>query len=918
MTHVWPLGAEITGLPALTQQTLQYLPGLAFNLVFYGLTAAVLWLTLGGRAGPFARRTGILVTAGLLAGLLIGFLALVLALVGWFSAASFYGLWAAALGLGLAHAVRSGRWRDALASWRAAAALPRWLPFLVLLWLLLYTRPFELVVGGRDPGIYVNTAAQIAAAGRLALPDPFFARLSSDDQTLLTWQPPWLPDFVPHKWPGFFWNAERAEVTPQFVYFYPALMAASYAVAGYEGALTVLPFISLLFALVLAELAEHIAGTAYPRVRWSAPVAALGLLLNPASYWFGRYANADVLFGLWVWAALLFWARTWAAERASHAESSSSLSGGPHDQAPPGMGGTQSKDAAREAAPGRAFSWTLAVLTFGAALLTKIDSWYIAPAVLVALLVYHPARGTLKSRVPWLAWMLVAACYLVMVARYSYPYMLGIIAGEGIGVPLDRRVAVALTGLYLVALTVAGLLPDVLRARRKGILSGEPHGQAAPGSGGTQSKDAPPTAVLPATTIAVAGLCLGLTLLFVWMLPSGVPVLRTLTILNTYLGPALLLAAALAIGQLIVRPDQGRVAWVLLAMFFTGGLFIITRTYWVDHPWAIRRAVSIAIPTLVLFAAWGVDAVRGALGGARRASQVVSIALAAALLLPLAWRALPIFQHMEVVGAQAELETLGTVFPPGAVILSDGSRLLDLFGPALSRNNREVLSYYGGEGRPAFTPALRDRVAALAAAEGRPFYFLTEGDAPPESETQVFAREWWEAWPEVRLLSRDAVQPLAVETTLLPLRVYRALPNAQAAASMGAVVGWYEAEALPGETGTRSRDAAAGNGWARVAAEPDASGALVYGPYERIAAGRYEAHFRLRYAAAGGTPPRLAVQAAAAGQLAAQDAPSAAAFTDVALPFALETADTVEFTVMYQGKGEIGLDRIEVVDVDGE
>ena len=35
-------------------------------------------------------------------------------------------------------------------------------------------------------------------------------------------------------------------------------------------------------------------------------------------------------------------------------------------------------------------------------------------------------------------------------------------------------------------------------------------------------------------------------------------------------------------------------------------------------------------------------------------------------------------------------------------------------------------------------------------------------------------------------------------------------------------------DSLPGETGTRSRDAAAGNGWARVAAEPDASGALVY------------------------------------------------------------------------------------------
>ncbi len=877
MTDVWPLCGEIAcqGLPALARQTFPNLPGLAFNLVFYGLTAALLWLSLGSRAGTFARRTGILVTAGLLAGLLIGFLALALALAGRFSPAGFYGLWAAALGLGLVHARRTGHWRSAIRSWQAAAPLPRWLWLLLLLWLLLYTRPFELVVGGRDPGIYVNTAAQIATAGRLALPDPFFARLGAEDQALLTWQPSWLADFVPHKWPGFFWNAERAEITPQFVYFYPALMAASYGVAGYGGALAVLPLISLLFALVLAELAEHISAAAHWGARWSAPAAALGLLLNPASYWFGRYANADLLFGLWVWAALLFWVRTEAADAGD--------------------------------ARGRAFSWTLAVLSFGAALLTKIDGWYIAPAVVAALLVYHPARGTLRSRVPWLAWALVAACYLVMVARYSYPYVLGTIVGEGVAVPFDGRLAVAVAGLYLAGLTVAGLLPTWLSPARLDALGRRLH------------------LSLRWQAAAVAGLCLGLALFFVWLLPSKVPVTRPLTILNAYLGPVMLLAAAAGIGQAIARPDKGRTAWVLLAVFFTSGLFIITRTSGNDHPWAIRRAVSVAIPALVLFAAWGVDAVRGALArgqgtGApdRPAHRIVSVALVAALLLPLAWRALPIFRHTEVAGAQAELETLETVFPPGAVILSDGSRLLNLFGPALSRNGREVLTYYGGEGRPAFTPALRERVAALAAAEGRPFYFLTEQDAPPESETLVYARAWWEAWPEVRLVNRTAPRPLAVETTVLPLRVYHALPAAQAMTAAGAVVGRYEAEALPGEIGGRSRDAAAGNGWARTADEARGGGTLVYGPYEPLAAGRYEAHFRLRYTGADGTPPRLAVQAAAAGRLAAQDAPPAAGYTDVTLPFALEAADTVEFTVMYQGEGEIWVDRVEVVDVDGE
>lgn len=865
MSDLWRLGGE-----ALFRQALQFLPGLAFNLAFYGLTAAALWLALAQHAGPFARRAGILVAAGLLAGLLIGFLALALALAGRFTPAGFYGLWAAALGLGLAHALRAGRWRAAVRGWRAASALPRWLPLLLLLWLLLYARPFELVVGGRDPGVYVNTAAQIAVTGRLALPDPFFARLTAEEQAALVWQPPRLPDLAPHKWPGFFWIAERAEVTPQFVYLYPALMAASYAAAGYGGALTLLPLASLLFALALAELAEQIAGGVRAGPRWAAAVAAFGLLLNPASYWFGRYANADLLLGLWVWAALLFWARAQAADA--------------------------------DAAADQAFSWTLAVLSFGAALLTKIDSWYIAPAAIAALLLYHPARGALRSRAPWLAWALIAAGYAVMVARYSYPYMLSIIAGEGIATPFDRRIAVAVIALYLAALTVVGLLPPWLSAARLAAL-----GQRLRLPRGWQAA-------------ALACLCLGLAAFFARTLPAHVSAMRQITILRLYLGPALLLAAAVGIGRALVRPDRERAAWVLLAAFFTSGLFIVARVYWSDHPWAIRRAVSVAIPALILFAAAGLDAIRGWLARALRTGEAdgwglrsAGVVLAAALLLPLAWRDIPIFRHMEVAGARAELALLETVFPPDAVILSDGSRLLNLFGPALGRSGREVLTAYGDESRAAFTPALRDRVAALAAAEGRPFYFLTEQDAPPVSNGLVFAREWWDEWQETRLVGRQAPQPLAVETATLPIRVYRALPAARTA---GAVVQRYEAEALPGQVGERSRDAGADNGWARAA---DAgSGALVYGPYERLAAGPYEAHFRLRYAGVDGAPPQLVVQAAAAGQLAARDAPPAAAYTDVIVPFALKAADTVEFTVIYRGEGEIWLDRIEVVDVDGE
>lgn len=879
MSDLWQAGVE------LLRQSLDYLPALLLNLVLYGLTAVALWLILGAHASFPTRRTTIVVIASLLAFLLLGFLALVLALAGIFSGWLFYGLWLAGLALGLAAAVRSGRLAAAGRAWQQAAPLPRWLPVLLLLWLALYSRPFELVVGGRDPGIYINTAARIATRGGLAVPDEFFSRITPEDRTRLLYTRKLLEDqyFFPHKWPGFLWMAENAETVPQFYPYYPALMAASYVLTGFKGTLTVLPLVSLLLALVLAELATRVinhwpgdgggAGSS-DRGYWSGSVAAFALLLNPASLWFGRFANADLVFGLFILAALLFWA--WAAF------------------------------ADQQDADSRTFHWTVSVLAFGAALLTKIDGWYVAPAVVAILMIYHPRRGR-SGPFARVAWILISLLYVITIVRYNYPYVLGTVATEGWGIFTDARLAVALTVVYLVFLTAPTLLPCWLAPERITSLG---------------SRFRLPQRGVP---VAIAVLSLGIGFLFAGATTPNLSLSRSLEVLIDYIGWPMLLMTGAGIWSLWRHAEHDRLELALLALFFTGGLYIIVRTPMIDHPWNIRRAVSIAIPSLVLFAALGVEKLRAAvvarLGGpnaSRTLSTTVRGVLVLSLVVPLLWRDVPIVHHTEVEGALAELEQLEAIFPADSVILADASRMLDLFAPALSIAGREVVNHYGTEAEPQVSVELRDRIAALAAVEGRPFFYVTPVADLPASGAFALSRFVMDEWQEVHLVGRSAPLPLEREVTTVPFSVYQTLNEPLSAA----VIERYEAEALPGVIGQRVQDAAAGNGWARCARVGDSwPNALIFGPYRTLSRGRYVARFRLRSlpgddAPKSDTSPALLIVQASSGRLAEADAPVAADYIDVDLPFTLSEADRVEFPVLYSGTGAIWVDRVEILHDD--
>ena len=921
----------------VASQAFSFLPAIFYNLGLLTLSGWVLWFRFGGLLGHVGRRLTILLIAGLLGLIFVGFLSLGLAMAGWFSAASFYGAWAVILAALAWDGWRRGRWKAHLAQWRAAQPLPVWFWLLALLWLLLYGRPFEMLIGGRDPGVYVNTAAQIAEQGSIVVTDPFFADLPAAVQRPLVWcYPNCPPGLIPHKFPGFFWiggpngalGGNPGVVLPQFFHLYSALMAPSYAVLGYPGSLTVLPVIMLLFGLLLSDLLFSLLPKSHSEqrgllIRWSTGLPVLLLWLNPTMYWFGRLANADVVYGFFCFAALFFWTR--AAEDA-----------------------TRQPDHESQAA----LTWSLVLLSLGAAILTKIDSWYLLPGLVVTSMVYHPAPWSRRARGYWLVWALVCAFYLLEVMNFSYPYVLGTLRALGLDSSGERSHALWLSAGYLLVLTLIGLLPTWLEAAHLERLRLRLR--------------------LPVSWLSVVTVGLGLLGLFslsrVWSSPVGV--LHIWNTLSLYLPWTAILVAGAGMLLLIILVRDRALALSLLTIFFSSGLFIILRTAFTDYPWSERRATSIAIPSLVLFQAVALAELfrwsamdRGhaatAAGGSTNPGNVTQASYPAAgsavtvsslirsliggvvLVATLAPMFIYIparFTHQEADGANAQLALLESLFPPNAVVLSDGAMIGTLFGPSLSRTgSREILTFQYSAETTLLQPATLEQVGDAALATGRPFFVVTESDNPPSGHF-LWARRWWGEWDRQRMIGTNNPWSLTVDTNLIRYRIYQAIgttdstenvlpPPARSPVEMLKMVSvpitglpsrvrLYEAEAMSSLTGRLVKDASAGNGWARVAeARTDVPGALVFGPYVELPAGNYTARFRLRSSGdSHAAPSTLLVMGEGGRRLAEQQygvRDDGAAYSDLDMPFALERPEKVEFSVIFGGAGLIWLDRVE-------
>ena len=148
----------------------------------------------------------------------------------------------------------------------------------------------EDLLGGRDPGVYANTAAWLAREGTVRVRSEALAALPPEARPIF------------HRgilFMGFYvTDAAAGKISPQFLHLFPIFMAVGHWLGGASGAFLVPPYLGTLSTLAVFFFTRRLLGLA------PALVAAGTLVLNLAQIWGMRNPYSEGATQLGVFAAL--------------------------------------------------------------------------------------------------------------------------------------------------------------------------------------------------------------------------------------------------------------------------------------------------------------------------------------------------------------------------------------------------------------------------------------------------------------------------------------------------------------------------------------------------------------------------------------------------------------------------------------
>ena len=168
----------------------------------------------------------------------------------------------------------------------------------------IYFRPHEEIMGGEDPGSYVNVSATFARTGRLTYIDPLLSQIPESERGAFLYGHPAF-----HKTKdACLWikNLHTAEIGPWFQPAYPILLSLPLKFLPAWCALYGSPLLVLLVIVPLAALGAQLFGR-----RRGGLLAVLFFLLNPVVLWNGRSPRAEWGAVLFFWLGLALLARAW-------------------------------------------------------------------------------------------------------------------------------------------------------------------------------------------------------------------------------------------------------------------------------------------------------------------------------------------------------------------------------------------------------------------------------------------------------------------------------------------------------------------------------------------------------------------------------------------------------------------------------
>ena len=161
----------------------------------------------------------------------------------------------------------------------------------------------EYIIGGKDPGVYLNEGVQIAQRGAFSAPDPTVAAVPNFARDLF-FPSENRTDYYSGRFMGFYiQEPEQGHVIGQFPHLFPASIAIGYGLDGLTGARRAVGVWAILGVLAVYFAGARLIGPS------AASAAAILLSLHAIEVWFGRYPNAEVVMQPLLFGALLANAR---------------------------------------------------------------------------------------------------------------------------------------------------------------------------------------------------------------------------------------------------------------------------------------------------------------------------------------------------------------------------------------------------------------------------------------------------------------------------------------------------------------------------------------------------------------------------------------------------------------------------------
>jgi hypothetical protein len=191
--------------------------------------------------------------------------------------------------------------------YRGEAKSIRWtivLPLvLVAIGLVRFQPTSEYIIGGKDPGTYINEGVQIAQRGSIVIHDPVVAAVPPALDPLFF--PPYLGQpYDSVRFMGFF--VERTatgEVAGQLPHGFPASIAIGYGLDGLSGARLAVAVWAVLGLVAVYVFAARLVGPI------TAFAAAALLAVHVIEVWFARYPNSEMQLQALLFATLLAFTR---------------------------------------------------------------------------------------------------------------------------------------------------------------------------------------------------------------------------------------------------------------------------------------------------------------------------------------------------------------------------------------------------------------------------------------------------------------------------------------------------------------------------------------------------------------------------------------------------------------------------------